>query len=117
MYQSLIDKKTGSVLQLVEGDTSARFEVHENFSWVDGPYTKEEGTDAADYWYYENDREVRRLQIKEPSYDLSRRLAYDSVENQLDMLYHDMKNGLVPGKETSTWFAHVNSIKEQHPKP
>lgn len=117
MYQSLVDKKTGTVFQLVEGDSSVRFEVHENFSWVDGPYTIEEGTDAADYWYYENDREVRLLTFKEPSYDLSRRMAYGSIQTQFDMLFHDMNNGLIPGKENSTWFSHINSIKEQYQKP
>lgn len=117
MYQSLIDKRSGRVLQLVKGGSDVRFEVHEDFTWVDGPYEIEKGKDAPDYWYYENDREVRLLPVKPPSYDLSRRVAYDSVANQLDMLYHDMKNGFVPGKDTSTWFAHVESIKEQYPKP
>jgi len=117
MYQSLVDKRNGRVLQFVKGGSEARFEVHSDFTWVDGPYEIERGKDTADYWYYENDREVRLVPVKPPSYDLSRRLDYKGIQDQLDMLYHDMNNGLIPGKETSTWFAHVNSVKEQYPKP
>ena len=117
MYQSLVDKRSGRVLQFVKGGNDVRFEVHENFMWIDGPYEVARGTDTADYWYYENDREVRLVPVKPPSYDLSRRVAYNAVQNQLDMLYHDMKNGLIPGKETSTWFAYIDSIKEQYQKP
>ena len=37
--------------------------------------------------------------------------------DQLDMLWHDIDEGRIPGKETSLWYAHVKDVKEQHPKP
>lgn len=117
MYQSLVNKNSGRVLQFVKGGTEARFEVHDSLMWVEGPYEIAKGTEAPDYWYYPNDREVRRFIPKPPSYDLSRRMAFGALADQLDMLYHDMESGLIPGKESSTWFAHVKSIKDQYPKP
>lgn len=117
MYQSLVNKNSGRVVQIVKGGSDARFEVHESFMWVEGPYELAKGTDAPDYWYHSDDREIRRNIPRPTPYDLNRRMSYESIENQLDMLYHDMEAGLVPGKESSTWFAHVKSVKDQIPKP
>ena len=36
MNQSLINKYTGEVIQIVKGGSDARFEVHEDFMWADG---------------------------------------------------------------------------------
>ena len=35
MNQSLINKYTGEVLQIVSGGADSRFEVHEDFMWAD----------------------------------------------------------------------------------
>ena len=117
MYQSLVNKNSGRVVQIIKGGSDVRFDVHEDFIWIDGPYELPKGTDAPDFWYNFEDREVKRRVPPPAPYDLSRRLSFETIQNQLDMLYHDMEQGLIPGKESSTWFAHVKSVKEQHPKP
>ena len=40
----------------------------------------------------------------------ARRAAYGSVESQLDMQYHDSKDG------TTTWVDHVAKVKTDNPK-
>jgi hypothetical protein len=44
-------------------------------------------------------------------YDEARRRNYASWGDQLDMQYHDGKDG------TTTWVDHVRSVKAAHPKP
>ena len=41
---------------------------------------------------------------------VGRKRAYASIEDQLDMMYHDAVNG-------TTWRAHVNKVKADNPKP
>ena len=63
--------------------------------------------------------EADRLRKPEaiPPYDLSRRVEFFNYEEQLDMLWHDIDEGRLPGKETSKWYAHIKAVKEEHPKP
>ena len=117
MYQSLVHKETGNICQFLKAGTEARFEVHEDFMWIEGPYELEPKTTEGDYYYNFQDREIQRVVLKPPSYDLSRRMEYPSIADQLDMLFHDMESGLVPGKDTSSWYATVKSVKENYPKP
>ena len=43
---------------------------------------------------------------------------YDSIGEQLDQLYHDMKDGkLGVGATTGSWFVGITSVKTAHPKP
>ena len=44
-------------------------------------------------------------------YAQKRRDAYASVGDQLDMQYHDSVNG------SRTWLDHVESVKDEYPKP
>tara|TARA_Y100000034_G_scaffold18807_1_gene20908 strand:+ start:1167 stop:1517 length:351 start_codon:yes stop_codon:yes gene_type:complete len=46
-----------------------------------------------------------------PDYAAMRRRAYAPTGDQLDMQYHDGKDG------TTTWVDHVRSVKAAHPKP
>lgn len=48
---------------------------------------------------------------KEISWEEARKQAYLPIEDQLDMLYHDMKTG------TTTFISHRDSVKAAHPKP
>ena len=57
-----------------------------------------------DAWDLEND-----------SYKSQRRAAYDSVVNQLDMLYKDIVTGKLD--TTGTWATHIKSVKDANPKP
>ena len=44
-------------------------------------------------------------------YKLSRRAAYPSIAEQLDMQYHDKING------TTTWADAIQAVKDKYPKP
>ena len=47
----------------------------------------------------------------------SRQSEYVDVKKQLDLLWHDMNEGRIPGKEDSKWFVGIKEIKEKYPKP
>ena len=53
----------------------------------------------------------RRLGVGTPS-------GYISLENQLDQLYHDMKDGkLGVAATTGSWYVGITSVKTAFPKP
>ena len=41
--------------------------------------------------------------------------TYATVEEQLDMLYHDIEDGKL--NTTGTWATHVKAVKDANPKP
>ena len=52
------------------------------------------------------------------AYQRDRKPAYPEVGDQLDMLWHDIDNGLFGEQaKTGTWFAAVKAIKDANPKP
>ena len=58
------------------------------------------------------------------SYKSQRRLGvgttsgYDTIENQLDQLYHDMQDGkLGVAATTGSWYVGITSVKTAFPKP
>ena len=58
------------------------------------------------------------------SYKSQRRLGvgttsgYDTIENQLDQLYHDMQDGkLGVAATTGSWYVGITSVKTSFPKP
>ena len=53
--------------------------------------------------------------LENDSYKSLRRAAYDSVVNQLDMLYKDIVAGKLD--TTGTWATHIKSVKDANPKP
>ena len=46
---------------------------------------------------------------------IKRRRSYESVEDQLDLLYHDIKNGNL--NTSGQWYVGITSVKTAHPKP
>lgn len=42
---------------------------------------------------------------------------YPHLDLQLEMLWNDMNAGIIPGKETSQWFAAIQEVKDKFPKP
>jgi len=52
----------------------------------------------------------RTQQHKNNSYKDKRRVAYPSIEDQLDMMFNDLENG------TTTWRDAINDIKIMYPK-
>ncbi len=61
-------------------------------------------TALQDAWDLEND-----------SYKSKRRKSYDSLVNQLDMLYKDIVAGKLD--TTGTWATHIKAVKDANPKP
>jgi hypothetical protein len=61
----------------------------------------------------EVDAEISRLQAEYDSkeYQRLRALEYPSIQDQLDMQYHDALNG------TTTWQDAINAVKDKYPKP
>lgn len=50
-------------------------------------------------------------------YPYLRKPEYGELNIQLDMLFHDINNGIFgDDAKTGTWFNHVKSIKEKYPK-
>jgi len=44
--------------------------------------------------------------------------GYISIQDQLDQLYHDMKDGkLGAAATTGSWYVGITSVKTLHPKP
>ena len=52
----------------------------------------------------------------QPPYDAMRRNNYPRLENQLDMLWHELStSGTI--SPTGEWFQAIQSVKDAHPKP
>lgn len=49
-------------------------------------------------------------------YQIKRFESYPDGYLQLEMLWNDMNDGVIPGKD-GTWFNAIKKIKEQFPKP
>lgn len=117
MYQVLVNKHNGTVLQFVKGGSDEQFEVHEDFMWVQYLEEIDKGLGEPDYQFNRATNEIQKI-VREPTaYDLARKQEYPDFAEQLDMLYHDMDSGIIPGKETSKWFEKVKEVKENNPKP
>lgn len=84
-------------------------------------------------WWIENDRihwvkeyegykpteeeviKKRDQLVKQDDYKRKRAKEYPPIEEQLDMLYHDIKNGATLDKE-GRFFTTINKVKEKNPK-
>ena len=53
--------------------------------------------------------------LENDSYRSKRRESYDSLPNQLDMLYKDIVAGKLD--TTGTWATHIKAVKDANPKP
>ena len=53
--------------------------------------------------------------LENDSYKSKRRESYDSVVDQLDMLYKDIVAGKLD--TTGTWATHIKNVKDSNPKP
>jgi hypothetical protein len=49
------------------------------------------------------------------NYKVKRVMEYLPIGRQLDMIWHDIDNGLIQGKG-STWYKHIKMVKEKYPK-
>ena len=62
-------------------------------------------------------KEIKRLQADYNSkqYQRDRESLYPKLEEQLDLLFHDMTNG--KGDKTGEWYKTINKVKTDNPKP
>ena len=114
-YKSLIDSQ-GNLVNIINLDLEQPFEVHPSATWVDGPVTDRD--DAAMRWgdFEYVDGEVREKVYPPLPYDAARRYEYPSEPEQLDMLWHMMDDGVIPGKG-STFYNAIKAVKDSNPKP
>ena len=59
----------------------------------------------------ELDTQEQEAEAFKETYEYKRSVAYPTIEEQLDMQYHDKING------TTTWEDAVRAVKEANPKP
>ena len=59
--------------------------------------------------------DAARAELAKLDYQLARVKAYDTLANQLDMLYHDLVAGKLDA--TGTWAKHIKAVKDANPKP
>jgi len=88
--------------------------LYPNLSLIDDDGVVWEGADWRNFTKVALDEaaiaaEITRLQGLE--YQRTRAYAYPSIQDQLDMLYHDAVDG------TTTWQEAVAAVKAAHPKP
>lgn len=57
--------------------------------------------------------QVEINQLNSLSYDKRRAIEYPSITSQLDMLYHDIKNGTL---ESGAWIQAIEEVKNTFPK-
>ena len=108
----LIDAGSGRVHQEVETKEQT-FEVADPLEWIEHDHIS--GADVGDLEYV--DGSLQRVPPPVETYDLARRMNYPFTDDQLDLLWHDMDEGRVPGKETSKWYQAIKHIKTRYPKP
>ena len=61
--------------------------------------------------------EVAKVEYKSKR-QYSGSITYDSIGEQLDQLYHDMKDGkLGVAATTGSWYVGITSVKTANPKP
>jgi len=67
--------------------------------------------DSADYDQAITDLANSKFDEQENGYKTARQEAYNSIPEQLDMMYWDNVNG------TTTWKDHIAQVKADNPKP
>ena len=115
MYQVLVNKENGTVLQFIKGSQDERFEIHSNFMWVEWLGEVGAGQDIADFTYNLALQQIQKIEHSTPAYDLARRVEYPDIAEQFDKLWHDMEQGVVPGKD-GQWYQSVAAVKDKYPK-
>jgi hypothetical protein len=112
-YYSLVIKLTNTVTQIIDS-ADKRFDVHENYMWVEGPDTYDQLTE---YRYNPTTNKIEEVINPPGPFETERRMSYPGAGDQFDHLWHDMDQGIIPGKESSAWYQAIKAIKDSIPKP
>ena len=101
IVDALINIRPGAQWTL-DGDS------YEGLNWLDENQTKPTKKELED--------EINRLslQYKNDEYQRQRLSDYPQIKDQLDMLYHDIKNGNL---ENGEWIKNIELVKAKYPKP
>ena len=81
---------------------------------------KEDGTQIT---LVQSNIDAARVELDKLNYQIHRvgtatTSGYDTITNQLDQLYHDMKDGkLGVAATTGSWYVGITSVKTLYPKP
>ena len=87
--------------------TDQPFDVAKPWYWAQCPDDVKEG-----YSYDAVKNKFSAPKLKPPTYAQLR--IYPTYNEQLDMLYHDIKSGNL---ENGTWIAAIDAVKNEYPKP
>ena len=71
--------------------------------------------EKADYDQAKIDLGNSKWEEQQFGYIQDRQVAYGSIGDQLDMLYHDMTAG--KGDKTGDWYKAIKKVKDDNPKP
>lgn len=112
----LVHRPSGSVVQIVASRADC-FAVHQDLAWVSSSIAVTAGDQPPDFTFDAASGQIARRVHAEPDAASRRRLEYPPLEEQLDQLWHDLDAGLLPGKQTSTWFNQIAAVKQKFPKP
>tara|TARA_Y100000004_G_scaffold145006_1_gene165360 strand:+ start:494 stop:811 length:318 start_codon:yes stop_codon:yes gene_type:complete len=74
-------------------------------------YDENEKLITIDYKQVEVEDNRIKSEYKKNQYQRDRSISYPSIQDQLDMLYWDRKNG------TKTWEESIDKVKADNPKP
>jgi len=83
-----------------------KFEVHEDFLWVEGP-SMDDGMTTAEY-QCSDDLQISLRPAPDYDYALERKFRYPSYADQFDLLYHGGYDA---------WKEKITKVKQQYPKP
>ena len=75
---------------------------------------RREFTDA-EYDQAVTDKANSDFDLQENGYKTARQAEYESIAEQLDMLYHDMTAD--KGDKTGEWYKAIKAVKDANPKP
>ncbi len=71
--------------------------------------------ESADYDQAIEDLAQAKLDEQDNGYSYARAEAYDTIVDQLDLLYHDMSAD--KGDKTGEWYKAIKAVKDANPKP
>ena len=108
--KALISKNENGRISEIKQDSDT-FEVHESMVWVDIP---ESENIAPNTHLYDIENKIFIAFPKETDDETrflcARQVAYGSIGEQLDMMYHEIKEkGTL--SNTGAWFNHVTKVK------
>lgn len=83
----------------------AIYKLYPNVKYIHGDTAYDENENEVTY-----DNTLVEAEVSKSTYQQQRKIAYASIQEQLDMQYWDKING------TTTWKDHIDSIKAQYPK-